>query len=95
MMMAYLISQLSMTQQDTIIIDTRFGNAIVGAKDIKYHDQPHHQLQEIEQSIGSRVRDLYAPMYINNHYVAFEIDFHLKCFRWGECLWSLSMHTLT
>ncbi|KAG1723084.1 hypothetical protein EDD22DRAFT_1054523, partial [Suillus occidentalis] len=86
MMTAYLVSQLSTTQQDTIIVDTRFGDAIVGAKDIKYHDQPHHQLQEIEQSIGSRVRRLYAPMYTNNHYVAFEIDFRLKCFRWGDSL---------
>lgn len=95
MMTAHLVSQLSTTQQETIIVDTRFGDAIFGAKDIKYHDQPHHQLQEIEKSIGSRVRRLYAPMYTKDHYVAFEIDFRLKCFRWGEYLLSLSMHALT
>lgn len=92
MMMTHLVSQLSRTQQDTIIVDTHFGDVIVGAN---ITISLHYQLQEIELSIGLHVRHLYTPMYTKNHYVAFEVDFYLKCFRWGECFWSLSIHTLT
>ncbi|KAG1759120.1 hypothetical protein EDD22DRAFT_849482 [Suillus occidentalis] len=85
-MTSHLVSQLSAKQQDIIIVDTCFSDAISSAKDIKYHDQPHRELQKIEESARSNIRHLYAPIYTKNHYIALEIDFHIKCFRWGDSL---------
>jgi len=81
MMTAYLVSQLSAKQRDTVITDTSFSDAIRSAKDISYHNRLHDQLEKFEQR---PCRRLYAPMYTKNHYVAFEINFHTRSFRWGE-----------
>ncbi|KAG1848235.1 hypothetical protein F4604DRAFT_1687775 [Suillus subluteus] len=84
MMTAHLASHLSTNQQyDTIIADTSFSDAIRSAKDISYHNQPHDYLQKFE---WRPCRRLYAPMYTKNHYVAFEINFHTRSFRWGDSL---------
>ncbi|KAG2030101.1 hypothetical protein BDR03DRAFT_1017515 [Suillus americanus] len=86
-MVANLVARLDAKQHDFIIASTNFIDAILCAKEISYHEKPHSQLREFEETAKKR-RYLCAPAHrrLTSHFIAFEIDFHARTFRYGDSL---------
>jgi hypothetical protein len=84
-MVANLVARLDVNQHDFVIASTGFIDAILSAKDISYHEKPHGQLLKFEEA-AKKHRYLCAPAHllVKAHFIAFEIDFHARTFRYGE-----------
>jgi hypothetical protein len=84
-MVANLVSRLDQDQCDFIIASTDFSDALLSATSISYHEKPHSKLLEFENT-AKKYRYLCAPVHLRlaSHFIAFEIDFHSRTFRYGE-----------
>ncbi|KAG1724045.1 uncharacterized protein EDB91DRAFT_1255416 [Suillus paluster] len=84
MMPACLVTDLYAKPADIIIANTCFSNAILRFRETHWKSQ-NNPLEKFAESAGTH-RYLYAPIYTEGHYIALEIDFETKSFRYSNSL---------